>query len=72
LLFISALLLEVFLLFRGNSLAALASIAPFALLFLHGLAVAQNKEPRLLDPELKKLSLNTLFLALWCGIFLTL
>ncbi|MGD9992611.1 MAG: 1,4-dihydroxy-2-naphthoate polyprenyltransferase [Salinivirgaceae bacterium] len=72
LLFISALLIEVFLLFRGNSLAALASMVPFVLLFLHGLAVARNKEPRLLDPELKKLSLSTLFLALWCGIFLTL
>lgn len=71
LLFISALLIEVFLLFRGNNLAALASLVPFVLLFLHGLAVARNKEPRLLDPELKKLSLSTLFLALWCGIFLT-
>lgn len=72
LLFISALLIEVFLLFRGNKLAALTSLVPFVLLFLHGIAVARNKEPRLLDPELKKLSLSTLFLALWCGIFLTL
>lgn len=72
LLFMSALLIEVFLLFRGNNLAALSSLVPFVLLFVHGIAVIGNKEPRLLDPELKKLSLSTLFLALWCGIFLTL
>ncbi len=71
LLFVSITFMEVFLLFKGSSLAALSALVPFALLLLHGWAVARNTEPRLLDPELKKLSLSTLFLALWCGIFLT-
>jgi 1,4-dihydroxy-2-naphthoate octaprenyltransferase len=72
LLFVSALLIEVFFLFRGNNLSALTSLVPFVLLFIHGMAVARNTDPRRLDPELKKLSLSTLFLALWCGISLSL
>ncbi|PKP09285.1 MAG: 1,4-dihydroxy-2-naphthoate octaprenyltransferase [Bacteroidetes bacterium HGW-Bacteroidetes-4] len=72
LLFISALLIEVFLLFRGNNLSALTSFVPFLFIFIHGMAVARNTDPGRLDPELKKLSLSTLFLALWCGISLSL
>ncbi len=68
---LSMLSLEVFILNSGNLKLALSMGFPFLLLIAHTIKVILNKEPRLLDPELKRLALTTLLIALWCGIGLS-
>jgi 1,4-dihydroxy-2-naphthoate octaprenyltransferase len=41
----------------------LMSLIPFILLFIHLKTVRNNQEPKLLDPELKKVALSTFFCA---------
>ncbi len=69
---LSMISLEVFILNTGNLKLALSMGLPFLLLIAHTIKVIINKEPRLLDPELKRLALTTLLIALWCGIGLSL
>ncbi|MFA6404360.1 MAG: 1,4-dihydroxy-2-naphthoate octaprenyltransferase [Salinivirgaceae bacterium] len=68
----SMISLEVFILNTGNLKLALSMGFPFLLLVVHAFKVIINKEPRLLDRELKRLALTTLLIALWCGIGLSL
>jgi 1,4-dihydroxy-2-naphthoate octaprenyltransferase len=72
LLAVSILTMEIFLIHKSNIMLSITIVAPAFLLLLHGITVARNKEPRLLDAELKKLALTTLLLSVWCGIGLIL
>jgi 1,4-dihydroxy-2-naphthoate octaprenyltransferase len=47
-----------------EKLILLISLIPFILLFNHLKTVRNNQEPRLLDPELKKVALSTFFMAI--------
>jgi 1,4-dihydroxy-2-naphthoate octaprenyltransferase len=47
-----------------EKLILLISLIPFILLFIHIKTVRNNQEPRLLDPELKKVALSTFFMAI--------
>lgn len=47
-----------------EKLILLISLIPFILLFIHLKTVRNNQEPRLLDPELKKVALSTFFMAI--------
>jgi 1,4-dihydroxy-2-naphthoate octaprenyltransferase len=47
-----------------EKLILLISLIPFVLLFFHLKTVRNNQEPRLLDPELKKVALSTFFMAI--------
>lgn len=72
LLILSIVTMELFLTHRNNWILSISVIIPGIILTMHGITVARNKEPKLLDSELKKLSLSTLLIAIWCGIGLIL
>jgi 1,4-dihydroxy-2-naphthoate octaprenyltransferase len=58
----------VFTLLNFHSAWQLLFLATLPLLLKNIITVAQNKEPRLLDPELKKLALTTLLFAILFGL----
>lgn len=69
LLIVSAIILSsLFGLLYYTSLYNLIFIAAYIPLFIHINKVAKNKDPKLLDPELKKLALTTVFLAILMGV----
>lgn len=63
-------LLTFYLLLVGENMAAASIILPAIPLIWHITKVINNKEPKNLDPELKRLSLSTLFISLWVGLSL--
>lgn len=65
---IAILITVLFLIFYYVSPYNLMVLIVFVPLFIHIWTVKNNKEPRLLDSELKKLALSTVFLALLLGI----
>lgn len=69
---ISLLLLILYVLMQNKPFLLFSMIIPALPLLLHSLSVIKNHEPKLLDPELKRLSLSTLFISLWIGIGLLL
>lgn len=69
LLIVSAIILSsLFGLLYYTSLYNLIFIAAYIPLFIHINKVAKNKDPKLLDPELKKLALTTVLLAILMGV----
>lgn len=69
LLIVSAIILSsLFGLLYYTSLYNLIFIAAYIPLFIHIKTVAKNKDPKLLDPELKKLALTTVLLAILMGV----
>ncbi len=69
---ISLLLLSLYLLFLDKTWVMVSLTIPAIPLLIHCIKVAKNHDPYKLDPELKRLSLSTLFISLWIGIGLTL
>ena len=63
-------LLSTYLFIIGKPLAVASLIVPALPLILHLVKVITIKEPKNLDPELKRLSLSTLFISIWVGVSL--
>lgn len=68
LIMIPIILSFVFLMLHHNFMGIILIILPSSILAKHLIQVLQNKEPKLLDPELKRLSLTTLLFSLLLGI----
>ncbi len=65
---LSFVTLEIYYIHDAKNSLALSLVIPFALIGLHTIRVIKITEPKALDPELKRLSLTTLFIACWCGL----
>ena len=63
-------LLSIYLFIIGKPLAVASLIVPALPLIIHIVKIITTKEPKNLDPELKRLSLSTLFISIWVGISL--
>lgn len=58
----------IFLMLQHNFMGIILILIPSSVLAKHLMKVLQNKEPKLLDPELKRLSLTTLLFSVLLGI----
>ena len=67
LIIISLGMLSLYLFIIGKNLAMASLIIPAIPLIIHLVNVLATKEPKNLDPELKRLSLSTLFISVWVG-----
>ncbi|MCK9206968.1 MAG: 1,4-dihydroxy-2-naphthoate polyprenyltransferase [Salinivirgaceae bacterium] len=68
LMLVSFISLEIYFVHGHELMLALSLWIPFSLIGWHSYQVIKNSEPKDLDPELKRLSLTTLFIACWCGL----
>lgn len=70
--FMAILILDAYLSMLNKKWQALSLLVPSIPLIMHCVKVWFNDKPQDLDPELKKLSLSTLLIAIWTGIALIL
>jgi len=72
LILLSLAFFSIYLLVLGKTILFFSLTLPLLPLLFHCFNVFRNLDPQKLDPELKRLSLSTLFISLWVGIGLIL